>query len=158
MDPHHRHHHHHEPPPPPVVHHHHEPPKPAVVVHHVHHESPSTPKPTYKVFCRAEPNHVLSVRDGKVILARANPSDPHQVCSPRKLWCQDSVDNELQGDYGFLLTTICSWIFSTGTRKRSSAPKLRMKKGYLALFSWIKLQDKLSSTLLVPLTRYSTKF
>ncbi|XP_019157514.1 PREDICTED: uncharacterized protein LOC109154096 [Ipomoea nil] len=86
MDPH-RHHHHHGPPPPPAVHHHHEPPppvvhhheppKPAVVVH-VHHGSPSTPKPSYKVYCRAEPNHVLSVRDGKVILARTNPSDPHQ--------------------------------------------------------------------------------
>ncbi|XP_031103593.1 ricin B-like lectin R40C1 [Ipomoea triloba] len=52
---------------------------------HVSHESHSTShhhgssnKPTYKVYCRAETNHCLSIRNGEVILARANPSDQHQ--------------------------------------------------------------------------------
>nr|GLL36730.1 uncharacterized protein LOC109181915 [Ipomoea trifida] len=38
-------------------------------------------KPTYKVYCRAETNHCLSIRNGEVILARANPSDQNQVRS-----------------------------------------------------------------------------
>ncbi|EPS65740.1 stress responsive protein, partial [Genlisea aurea] len=36
-------------------------------------------KPTVKLHCRAETHHALSVRDGKVILARADPLDPFQI-------------------------------------------------------------------------------
>lgn len=84
-------------PPPPAVHHpesygEHYPPPPAV--HHVSHEShrpevfyqESDPRPdgisnrqTVRVFCRAETNHSLSIRNGEVIMARTDPSDPYQV-------------------------------------------------------------------------------
>ncbi|CAH9125077.1 unnamed protein product [Cuscuta epithymum] len=92
-------HHHPGPPPPPVVHHHPGPPPPPVVHHHpdmppppvVHHHSGPHPPPlvvdvhdprhhkqTYRVYCRANPDLLLTVRGGKVILAPAKPSDDHQ--------------------------------------------------------------------------------
>ncbi|VFQ74798.1 unnamed protein product [Cuscuta campestris] len=91
------------PPPPPVFHHPEPyggtyPPPPAV--HHVSHESYGhefqsnssdvphkaphphhreiSNRPTVRVFCRAETNHSLSIRNGKVILARTDLSDPYQ--------------------------------------------------------------------------------
>lgn len=38
-------------------------------------------KPTVRVYCKAESNYSLSIRNGKVILARADLSDPFQVSS-----------------------------------------------------------------------------
>ena len=35
-------------------------------------------KPTFKVYCKADPNFVLTIRDGKVVLAPADPSDHFQ--------------------------------------------------------------------------------
>ncbi|XP_030519345.1 ricin B-like lectin R40G3 isoform X4 [Rhodamnia argentea] len=35
-------------------------------------------KPTYKVYCKAEPNYSLTIRDSKVILAPSDSSDPYQ--------------------------------------------------------------------------------
>lgn len=35
-------------------------------------------KPTVKVFCKADPNFHLTIRDGKVVLAPADPADPFQ--------------------------------------------------------------------------------
>ncbi|XP_031126070.1 ricin B-like lectin R40G3 [Ipomoea triloba] len=89
--------HHHEPygepyPPPPVVHHpesYGQPYPPPPTVHHFSHveasyqESHHRPagidnRPTVRVFCRAETNHSLSIRNGEVILARTDPSDPYQ--------------------------------------------------------------------------------
>lgn len=35
-------------------------------------------KPTVKVFCKAEPNYSLTIRDDKVILARSDPNDQYQ--------------------------------------------------------------------------------
>ncbi|CAL9179696.1 unnamed protein product [Musa hybrid cultivar] len=42
-------------------------------------EEPSRPRqPTVRIFTRAEENYSLSIRDGKVILSRNDPSDPSQ--------------------------------------------------------------------------------
>ncbi|KAK4490336.1 hypothetical protein RD792_001010 [Penstemon davidsonii] len=71
----------HPPPPPSAVdnnphHHSHTPHFPT---HHTHHSDDEiTNKPTFRVYSKAETNYSLSIRDGKVILARSNPSDPHQ--------------------------------------------------------------------------------
>ncbi|XP_077235942.1 uncharacterized protein LOC143877653 [Tasmannia lanceolata] len=47
--------------------------------HHISHEnSEISRKPTVRVFCRAESNYSLSIRDGKVVLARADPKDDFQ--------------------------------------------------------------------------------
>ncbi|XP_039045569.1 ricin B-like lectin R40G3 [Hibiscus syriacus] len=35
-------------------------------------------KPTFKVYCKADPNYHLTIRDGKVILAPSDPSDEFQ--------------------------------------------------------------------------------
>ncbi|XP_051139939.1 ricin B-like lectin R40G3 isoform X2 [Andrographis paniculata] len=35
-------------------------------------------KPTYRMYCKAGSNFSLAIRDGRVILTRHNPSDPHQ--------------------------------------------------------------------------------
>ncbi|TQD71986.1 hypothetical protein C1H46_042472 [Malus baccata] len=82
------------PSPPPVTVHH--------VAHQFHHESPaaqfgtethqtshlpsSSPhnsylsnKPTFRIFSKADPNFSLSIREGKVILARSQPTDDFQV-------------------------------------------------------------------------------
>ncbi|XP_009353166.2 ricin B-like lectin EULS3 [Pyrus x bretschneideri] len=81
------------PSPPPVTVHH--------VAHQVHHESPATQfgtetrqtshlpssspknsylsnKPTFRIFSKADPNFSLSIREGKVILARSQPTDDFQ--------------------------------------------------------------------------------
>ncbi|KAM7500335.1 hypothetical protein LguiA_024749 [Lonicera macranthoides] len=78
------------PPPPhsssPVQHetennpHHHRPHMPSFVEKHAHHSDPTTHnnKPTVRVYSKAEPDYSLSIRDGKVILTRSDPSDPCQ--------------------------------------------------------------------------------
>ncbi|KAF5725698.1 hypothetical protein HS088_TW23G00425 [Tripterygium wilfordii] len=35
-------------------------------------------KPTFKVYCKSDPNYFLTIRDGKVILALSDPSDEYQ--------------------------------------------------------------------------------
>ncbi|KAJ4764334.1 Ricin B-like lectin R40C1 [Rhynchospora pubera] len=57
--------------------HHHQPPPPA----YGQAASPLTASaqpPTVKIFCRANEGYCLSVRDGQVVLAPANPRDPFQ--------------------------------------------------------------------------------
>ncbi|KAI3464988.1 hypothetical protein Pfo_021651 [Paulownia fortunei] len=71
------------PPPPPAVdnphHHPHMPHVPSVIHHHTYHNDDDfAKKPSVKMYCKAETNYSLAIRDGKVILARSNPSDPFQ--------------------------------------------------------------------------------
>ncbi|XP_076939888.1 ricin B-like lectin R40G3 [Bidens hawaiensis] len=73
----------HHPPPPQPTHHHHTPHIPSIINHHHtdHHkkqEKYTDNKPTVRVYCKAKPDYALTIRDGKVILAPSNPSDPHQ--------------------------------------------------------------------------------
>ncbi|CAA3013529.1 Hypothetical predicted protein [Olea europaea subsp. europaea] len=73
------------PPPPPVVshqsetnphhHHHHHPHLPSFVHHH---SSEFANKTSVRVYSKAETNYSLTIRDGKVILAPSNLSDPFQ--------------------------------------------------------------------------------
>ncbi|KAK6130965.1 hypothetical protein DH2020_035291 [Rehmannia glutinosa] len=83
------------PPPPPTVtnfyppppsaadhphHHPHMPHFPPVVDHHTQHkEDELARKPSVRMYSKAETNYSLTIRDGKVILARSDPSDPFQV-------------------------------------------------------------------------------
>jgi len=55
--------------------------------HHGHHgQNPPAPgphggaahQPTFKIFCKADEGYCLTVRDGNVVLAPANPRDEHQ--------------------------------------------------------------------------------
>ncbi|KAL5995017.1 hypothetical protein ACLOJK_025075 [Asimina triloba] len=53
-------------------------------VHHHRHEGGGLPeevsrKPTVRVFCQAGERYSLAIRDGKIILAQSDPSDPYQV-------------------------------------------------------------------------------
>ncbi|CAI9769150.1 unnamed protein product [Fraxinus pennsylvanica] len=75
------------PPPPPIVshqsennphHHQHHPPLPSFSHQHSHHSSEVANKPSVRVYSKAETNYSLTIRDGKVILAPSNPSDPFQ--------------------------------------------------------------------------------
>ncbi|KAK6115829.1 hypothetical protein DH2020_008098 [Rehmannia glutinosa] len=82
------------PPPPPTVtnfyppppsaadhphHHPHMPHFPPVVDHHTQHkEDELARKPSVRMYSKAETNYSLTIRDGKVILARSDPSDPFQ--------------------------------------------------------------------------------
>ncbi|XVF42463.1 hypothetical protein PTKIN_Ptkin01aG0365300 [Pterospermum kingtungense] len=62
-------------------HHSYTPPMPSSAVHHQSHTGPLSElsnKPTVKVFCKANPNFHLTIRDGKVVLAPADPSDEFQ--------------------------------------------------------------------------------
>ncbi|PWA57125.1 hydroxyproline-rich glycoprotein family protein [Artemisia annua] len=36
-------------------------------------------KPTVRVYCKAKTDYAMTVRDGQVVLAPSNPSDPHQI-------------------------------------------------------------------------------
>ncbi|CAI9090613.1 OLC1v1025426C3 [Oldenlandia corymbosa var. corymbosa] len=77
-------------PPPPAVpgnafvehvsHQSHRPHVPSFISHHSHEShNPAIPNmPTVRVYCKAESNYSLAIRDGKVILARSDPSDPFQ--------------------------------------------------------------------------------
>ncbi|ONM60495.1 hydroxyproline-rich glycoprotein family protein [Zea mays] len=51
---------------------------------HHHHNQPappaSGPNQVFKIFCRANENYCLAVRDGAVVLAPVNPKDDHQHC------------------------------------------------------------------------------
>ncbi|KAK2995869.1 hypothetical protein RJ640_012078, partial [Escallonia rubra] len=63
--------------------HHFQPHMPAFVHHTTHHQGSSSDfnndqKPPVRVFSKAETNYSLAIRDGKVILAPSDPSDPFQ--------------------------------------------------------------------------------
>jgi hypothetical protein len=40
---------------------------------------PLPPQPTVKVYSRANPNYAMAIRNGKVVLAPANPKDDYQA-------------------------------------------------------------------------------
>lgn len=48
--------------------------------YHSGHTSNLSKKPTVKICCKADPKLNLSVRFDKVVLAKADPYDEHQVC------------------------------------------------------------------------------
>ncbi|OMO87813.1 hypothetical protein COLO4_20566 [Corchorus olitorius] len=53
-------------------------------------------KPTFKVYCKADPHLLLTVRDGKVVLAPAAHSDPNQQ------WYKDEkFSNQVKDSAGF---------------------------------------------------------
>ncbi|XP_059647284.1 ricin B-like lectin R40G3 [Cornus florida] len=60
--------------------HHYQPHVPSFLHHHTHHEGGSdlADKPAVRVFSKAEENYSLTIRDGKVVLARSDPSDQFQ--------------------------------------------------------------------------------
>ncbi|GER44320.1 hydroxyproline-rich glycoprotein family protein [Striga asiatica] len=81
------------PPPPPQVYHtshmgppgpaaaehpHHRPHIPPTADYHHHTEDELSNKPSVKMYCKADTNYALTIRDGKVVLAPADPSDPRQ--------------------------------------------------------------------------------
>ncbi|KAM0038498.1 putative ricin B-like lectin [Helianthus debilis subsp. tardiflorus] len=70
------------PPPPQGVHHHHHIPHMPPIINHHHHQKPpekyTDNKPTVRVYCKAKTDYALTIRDGQVILAPSDPSDPHQ--------------------------------------------------------------------------------
>ncbi|XP_012846330.1 PREDICTED: formin-like protein 18 [Erythranthe guttata] len=76
----------HPPPPPPgggnhQHHHPHMPHFPPVINHHTDHHKDDDEfanKPSFRMYSKAEPNYSLTIRDGKVVLARSNSSDPCQ--------------------------------------------------------------------------------
>jgi hypothetical protein len=43
----------------------------------------------FKIFCRADEDYCVTVRDDEVVLAPANPADDYQVylVTPTKSWC-----------------------------------------------------------------------
>ncbi|KAL3639214.1 hypothetical protein CASFOL_017121 [Castilleja foliolosa] len=87
------------PPPPAVDHHPHMPhfPQPPVIHHHTHHVIDElSNRPTVRMYCKAEPNYSLAIRDGKVILARSNPSDLSQH------WIKDEkLSTRVKDEEGF---------------------------------------------------------
>ncbi|XP_075496511.1 ricin B-like lectin R40G3 [Primulina tabacum] len=75
----------HYPPPPQSAgdhhhrHHHHLPHFPSIVHHHSHHkDEEEAVRSSVRMYCKADSNYSLSIRNGKVILARHDPSDPFQ--------------------------------------------------------------------------------
>jgi hypothetical protein len=52
---------------------------PPIVDHHSHHkEDELNNKPSFRMYCKAEANYSLTIRDGRVVLAPADPTDPCQ--------------------------------------------------------------------------------
>ncbi|KAK8271658.1 hypothetical protein V6Z12_D11G277000 [Gossypium hirsutum] len=77
---------------------HNRPYSPSITHHSSYPGSASNPsmKPTVKIFCKSDPNLNLSVRDNKVVLAKANPSDEHQ------LWYKDDkFGSNVKDEEGF---------------------------------------------------------
>lgn len=59
-------------------HHSYRPHLPSFLHHHENQQGSAATKPTVRVFTKAATNYSLTIRDGKVILAPSNPSDPFQ--------------------------------------------------------------------------------
>ncbi|KAI3437105.1 Ricin B-type lectin domain-containing protein [Psidium guajava] len=53
-------------------------------------------RPTYKVYCKAEPNYSLTIRDSKVILASSDSSDPYQ-----KWYKDEKFSTRVKDEEGF---------------------------------------------------------
>ncbi|XP_030519334.1 ricin B-like lectin EULS3 isoform X1 [Rhodamnia argentea] len=97
---------------PSETHHSHRPHMPAFLHHHTLHQSDSGPaaaasgggalgsyfanRPTYKVYCKAEPNYSLTIRDSKVILASSDSSDPYQ-----KWYKDEKFSTRVKDEEGF---------------------------------------------------------
>lgn len=65
---------------------------------HTHHQGPDVlnQKPTFRLYSKAETNYSLTIRDGKVILAPSNPSDPFQH------WIKDEkFSTKVKDEQGF---------------------------------------------------------
>lgn len=57
---------------------------------------PTTKKRTFRVFTKADPNYSLTIRDGRVILAKSDPSDECQH------WCKDDkYSTRVKDEHGF---------------------------------------------------------
>ncbi|KAJ3704299.1 hypothetical protein LUZ61_008004 [Rhynchospora tenuis] len=67
---------------------------PVVFGHHHHPLAASSQPPTVKIFCRANEGYNLSIRDGKVVLALANPHDPFQHWIKETRHCTKVKDKE----------------------------------------------------------------
>ncbi|CAA0813327.1 hydroxyproline-rich glycoprotein family protein [Striga hermonthica] len=106
------------PPPPPTVANLHPPPPPTVTNfhpnpglsppghphsppsadhhHHHHKEDELSNKPPVKMYCKADPGYALTIRDGKVVLAPADPSDLRQS------WVKDErLSTRVKDEEGF---------------------------------------------------------
>lgn len=61
--------------------HHFRPHMPSFIHDHGHGHNHVVPneKPTVRIYTKAETNYSLTIRDGMVVLAHANPGDPFQV-------------------------------------------------------------------------------
>ncbi|KAH6788424.1 hypothetical protein C2S51_003430 [Perilla frutescens var. frutescens] len=69
----------HSPPPPKAAEPHHGPQAPAASSHNTHSKNDELAnKPSVRMFCKAESNYYLTIRDGKVVLAPSNSADLHQ--------------------------------------------------------------------------------
>ncbi|KAG2608097.1 hypothetical protein PVAP13_4NG286500 [Panicum virgatum] len=55
---------------------------------------PLPPQPTVKVYCRANPNYAMTIRNGKVVLAPANPKDDYQHWIKDMRWSTSIKDEE----------------------------------------------------------------
>jgi len=55
---------------------------------------PLPPQPTVKVYCRANPNYAMTIRDGRVVLAPANPKDEYQHWIKDMRWSTSIKDEE----------------------------------------------------------------
>ncbi|ONM60492.1 hydroxyproline-rich glycoprotein family protein [Zea mays] len=82
---------------------------------HHHHNQPappaSGPNQVFKIFCRANENYCLAVRDGAVVLAPVNPKDDHQH------WYKDMrFSTRVKDEEGMPATSPCS-----GPRAATSA-------------------------------------
>ncbi|EYU32796.1 hypothetical protein ABFS82_14G046600 [Erythranthe guttata] len=88
------------PPPPPSAeenkhHRPHMPHFPSIIDHHKQHkEDQSAKKPAVRMYCKGETNYSLTIRDGKVILARSDPSDPLQHWIKDEKWSTKVKDEE----------------------------------------------------------------
>lgn len=75
------------PPPPAAADPHHRPQAPSASSHDTHNKTDElAKKPSVRMFCKAETNFSLTIRDGKVVLAPSNSADPHQVGSSLFFW------------------------------------------------------------------------
>ncbi|XP_030453120.1 ricin B-like lectin R40G3 [Syzygium oleosum] len=97
---------------PSETHHSYHPHLPSFLHHHTQHQSDYDPaavasgggalgsyfanKRTYKVYCKAEPNYSLTIRDSKVILAPSDSGDPYQ-----KWYKDEKFSTRVKDEEGF---------------------------------------------------------
>ena len=86
---------------------------------------PLPPQPTVKVYCRANPNYAMTIRDGRVVLAPANPKDEYQHWIKDMRWSTSVKDQEWYPAFALVnkatgrpssnSCTRCSWCPTTRT-------------------------------------------